>query len=324
MTAGTTWFRPALDDLGPWEDWTLTPEELLTLQQAQSGAAADAIGQLRRHFGRTAAVFGAEALADRLGQQPIDEAAAFSLAKAIAALDYFSARANPPRPSAGGLTHPGNRRRWVRLRQHLLMRARLALAEGGGGSILWHSILGRVPRNWIPVPILQRSMAAGLSLTGPYAAIDVRLHLAADPPGGLSWLAEQTGRTIAAVEVALKRGKPSLVELVRADEPAPSAVTVILVYGMDKTSDGNRRLQVHHPETGRNARLLYRSPTAGNGRITMVPDDQDRSTILALRHLPIEPAKAPLFGARRYLFWLLPWRMLWWIRRWTSLTFRPR
>lgn len=320
----TTWFRPELDTLGPWEDWTLTPEELLTLQRAQSGAAASAIDQLRRLFGQTAAVFGAETLADRLGGQPIDETAIFSLAKAIAALDYFSARTSPPRPAAGGLTHPGNRRRWVRLRQHLLARARIALVEGGSGSILWHSILGRVPRNWIPVPILQKSLAAGLTQAGPYTAIDVNLHLAADRPGGLSWLAEQTGRTIAAVDAALKRGKPSLVELVRADEPAPSAVTVVLVYGMGKTSDGDHRLQVLHPETGRNARLLYRPSRAGAGRIAMVPDDQDRSTILALRHLPIEPARAPLFGPRRYLFWLLPWRMLWWIRRWTSLTFRPR
>ena len=324
MTAGTSWFRPELDDLGPWEDWTLTAEETRALQGAQSAAAAAAIGELRRLFGRAASVFGAETLAERLGRQPIDAAAAFSLAKVIAALDYFEARARPPQLSAGGTTHPGNRRRWVRLRKHLLSRAHAALADDSRLSILWHSVLGRVPENWLAAPVLQRSMAAGLAQSGAYTTIDVHLDLAVDPPGGMRWLADRTQEAIAAIEAALKRGKPSLVELIRADEPAPSAAAVVLAYGLEKTTNGGHHLRVHHPQTGRHGHLLCRPSTAGACRITTTPDDQDGSAVLALRHLPIEPAKPPLFGPRRYLFWLLPWRTLWWVRRWIVLTFRRR
>ncbi len=322
MRISAVWFRPELDDLGVWEDWTLAPEEMLSLQNAQADAATEAIAELRGLFGQASAVFGAEALADRLGQRPIDATAAGTLARTIATLDYFQARSGPPRPSAGGLTNPRNRRRWARLRPHLLARVSSFLAEDGGRSILWHSILGRVPETWISVPLLQRSMAAGLVQSETYETVDVTLDLATDPPGGLQWLADGTRQAVAAIEAGLRRGRPSLVELVRADEPAPSATAVVIAYGIGKTAGGETRIRVHDPQNGGPTHLVLPSPASGAGRILLDPDDGDRSSILALRRLAVEPARPPLFGPRRYLFWLLPWRLFWWIRRWFVLTFR--
>lgn len=324
MTAGTSWFRPELDDPGPWEVWSLNAEEQDRLQAAQAAAADQAVGALRRMYGRIGTVFGAEALAVRLGREPVDTAAAFTLARLIAAIDYFEARAAPPHPAAGGMTNRSHRRRWERLRPHLIKRAQTVLAEDAGRSILWHSVLGRVPEAWIPVPVLQRSMSAGLAVAGPYASVEVNLNLVTDPPGGLAWLAAQTHRAIAEIEAKLRRGKPSLVELIRADEAPPSAGQVVIVFGLEKSSDGSYRFRTRDPGSDVVGRIDIQFTGPHGGRIQVDPETQDRSRVMALRCLTIAPVRPPLFGPRRYLFWLLPWRILWWLRRWLALYLRRR
>ena len=223
-------FRPRLDDLGAWETLSLKPEETARIEALQSQAAEAAAARLHDDFGPAGVQFGAEAFARRLGALPIDEEGAFVLAKTAAAIDYFAARAAPPRPAIGGLTNPGNRVRWSRLRDHLARRLLHALSQETSQSIYWRSVFGRVPNVPVSVPLLQKSIAADLSRIAPFVSVEVELDLGPETPGGLRWLAMQNYQALAQLKAALRRREPSLVELLRDAEAPPTAADFVVVY----------------------------------------------------------------------------------------------
>ena len=299
----------------------LDPEEQRQVQRLQIEAAEAAAARLRSLFERASVQFGALALVRRLGELPVDPTGALALAKAITALDYFTAWARPPRPAVGGLTNPINRRRWTRLRGHLVARLLTALSQEASGSLLWRSVLGRIPEVWLPVPLLQRSIAAGLADIPPYASITVELDIANDRPGGRTWLAAQTRQALEGIDAALDDGRPSLVELIRAVETAPTAAELVVVYAMERRSGDRLRLLCYDPETGGGKVLCCEEEDGGLQHFAEVPDTGERAAIKALRVWEVAPVSPPFFGIRGLLPWLLPWRLLWWIRRWFSLRF---
>jgi hypothetical protein len=314
-------FRPEFDAVAPREPWTLDPSERERLARLQAEAGQAAAARLQGLFGRASALFGAQDLAQRIGQTAIEPAKAFDLAVTIATLDYFAVRAVPPRPD--------DSRRWRRLRAHLLARLGDCLEGEAPDAVVWRCILGRVPGVWIPIPVLERSIAAAAARIPTFRSVTVELDIPLDPPGGLLWLGRQSRRAIDRLSASLGRGKPAVVELIRDAETPPASAELVIAFAMDEGEDGALRFRCWDPAAGRARTLAVLTPDGSGGSSEpgpLVAEDEetapDRPTVKAVRLWELPPAVPPLFGARRYLFWLLPWRVFWWIRRWIALRCR--
>lgn len=322
MTTRKSWFRPRFDDPGRWPDWEPEPEELRQVQHALTSAADSAVKRMRALYGVSSKTFGAESLATSLAKKPASGHAAFALARAIVLMDYHAHRAAAPRMEPGGLTNSRNRQIWDRLRPHLVARLEDALTADADSSILWRAILSRIPETPIPTELIERSIARQLAGISPYASISVELDIGSQVRGGTRWIAKQTDLALAAIDQALADRKPCLVELIRAPSAAPHQAASVIVYAMESDQAGDHRIYFLDPEQegGRSVLLME---TVGERRWFTEPGSStDRPPVKALRLWAIEPAKPPLFGLRRVLDRLLPWRLFWILKRRLVLAFR--
>jgi hypothetical protein len=308
-------FRPGLDDIGGLDDWALETPELERIALLQAEAANLAIARLDALFGRASRLFGAADLAKRLGAMRVDQEGIRALARAICATDYFGARAAPPRMAAGGLTEPGNRRRWARLGPHPTGRLMDALSANLAEGVLWRCVLGRMPEQWLPVPTLERTIAAALTALPAYDAVTVELAIDTDPPGGLRWVAR--------LAADIGSGRPRVVELIRTADGAPTEGSFAVAYAMEALAGRAAqgwRLRCFEPKTGGSHTLRLERPAATSPYRFVEEDGETTAPVIkALRLLDITPGRPPRFGARRRLRWLLPWTLLWWVRRWLRL-----
>jgi hypothetical protein len=322
LTSSKSWFRPRLDDPGPWHPWELDGEELRRVEQVLQGAADEAIARLRSLFGQTGDIFGANGLARSLASVPRDVACAFSLAVALTAFDYHCYRATPPRPRAGGLTNRSNQQIWKQLRTHLFDRLLAILSTDATQSILWRSVLGRIPESWIPAALIEQALARHLSDLEPYTGISVELDLKPQVPGGQEWIQENTEQAVAAIEQSLARRRPSLVEVIRDPSTSPIAAQAVVVYGVEPGQEGGRRLLCYDPAQGSRTVSIFLETAGGRLYFAEHEPAADLPSIKALRVWSIEPAVPPLFGFRLYLDRLLPWRLFWFLKRGAALLVR--
>ncbi len=316
-------FRARLDDPSGWDCWTLAPDELARLHETQRAAGHAAAGRLHDHFGRTAAQFGATDLAQSIGALEVDAQAAFSLARALVAVDCFDARARPPRPKPGGMTTARNRRVWARLRTHMLARLDAALAVEAAATIHAQCVFARVPADRVPTVPFERSLAGSLAGTPGYKTVAVALDVDQEPQGGLVWLAAQSSHALETVREALAARRPCVLELLRDAGTAPGAAELVVAFALDGTPDGAElaRLRVWDPAAAADRRLDVATERGGALRLIErnglgePPDDDARPTVKALRVWQVAPARPPLLGLRRILPWHPPWRAAWWLKR---------
>jgi hypothetical protein len=324
LTTRESWFQPWLDDSGPWPPLELDRQERQEIDQLLRTESEAAAARLNDLFGQSSETFGADDLAKSLAAVPPDDGNADALAKAIAVLDYYFYRAASPRLAVGGLTHPHNIRIWESLRPYLVARLQAVLSADAAQSILWRAVLGRIPESWIPAGLIEKSLARQLAAIAPYASVSVELDLKPQVPGGLEWVEMHTAATIRAIEAALGKRRPSLVELIRAPGTPPLAAQVVVVFAMDRLQAGGPRLLCYDPEQDHATIAIVVAVQGGRRHFLESPPSGDRPPVKALRLWAMEPEKPPLFGLRRVLDGVLPWRLAWLVRRWLLLRLRVR
>jgi hypothetical protein len=324
LTIHRSRFRPRLDDPGPWQAWELDQKERQLVGDALHSAADETADRLHSLFGQIGSSFGAAALARSLAAAPFDHDHAFALAKAVTALDYHWYRATPPNPRPGGLTNSTNRKVWERLRPHLFDRLLALIASDVWQSLLWRAVFERIPESWLPVTLIEQALENNLVRFGPYKSVEVDLELSSTSSGGLEWIRENVKQSIEFIERALRKRRPVLIELVRSAASSPLSTQTLVVYCAEKTESGDLRMLCY--DTG-DARHVVRIDAVTGEEVLRIEDSNDdtgRATIKALRVCSIDPARPPLFGARRYLDRWLPWKLFWSLKRRFVLLFERR
>ncbi|WP_299624587.1 hypothetical protein [Pelagibius sp.] len=323
MPTYKSWFRPWLDDPGPWEAWRLETEEETAVAAALQDAAGPAEATLHGLFGDQADVFGGRALVQHLAHQPAEAEPLFRAALAIAALDHYRARVAVPRAEPGGSTNPANRDRWAVLRPYLIGRVQHGLQSNAADSLLWRAILGRVADNWVPTALIGRRLERHLMESGLFTSVAVDLDLRPPVPGGRVWLRGETAKTLETVKASLARRQPVLVELLRDPLVSPAAAQWVVVYRMETAADGWTTLACYDPALGA-APLSLRLRLEDDALTVREPSTEEAGpAVKALRAVTYATAAPPLFGLRRWLRWVLPWGLFWYLkRRWQ--VFRSR
>lgn len=325
MPTYQSWFRPWLDDPGPWEVWRLETEEEIAVAAALQDAAAPAEAELHGLFGEQADVFGGGALVRHLARQPVEAEPLFRAAVAIAALDHYRSRVGIPRPEPGGNTNPANRERWSALRPYLMARAQQCLQSNAADSLLWRAILGRVADNWVPTALIGRRLERHLMDSGLFTSIAVDLDLRPPVPGGRVWLRAETAKALETVKASLAGRQPVLVELLRDPLVSPAAAQWVVVYRMETAEDGWTTLACYDPVLGI-APLSLRLRLEDDALTVRESSAAEAGpAIKALRVVAVTETLPPLFGLRRRLRWLLPWGFFWYLkRRWQVFRSRRR
>jgi len=320
-----SWFRPWLDDPGPWDPWEMEPPEAAAVAELLRGAAGPARERLESDFAAEARRFGATALADRLAATPAEPEALFRIVLALAAIDHYRARLAPPRPDPGGSTNATNRERWAALRPYLLRRLHAWAEDNAADSLIWRAVAGRIADNWIPAEQISRSLERQLSETGLFTSVAVDLDLKPPVPGGGAWVRARTAETLERIKAALAQRQPVAVEVLRDPLTAPAGAQVLVVYRLEDRGDGWLFLTGYDPATpGAPQRMrLQLGPEAL--RVREPQDSEGRPAVKGLRCIDAPPGEPPLFGWRRRLRRVLPWGLFWYLgRRWRLFRDRKR
>jgi len=320
-----SWFRPWLDDPGPWDLWVLEPPEAAAVAERLRGAAGPAKARLENDFAAEARRFGAAALVDRLAAAPLEAEALFRIALALAAVDHYRARLAPPRPDPGGSTNPANRQRWAALRPYLLQRLQ-EWAEGNpADSLVWQAVAGRVADNWIPAEQISRGLERQLSQTGLFTSVAVELDLKPPVPGGGAWLRARTAETLERIRAALSRRQPLAVEVLRDPLTVPAAAQILVIYRLEDRDNGWLSLTGYDPATPDAPQRMELQFGPEALRVREPQDGEGRPAVKGLRCIAAPPGQPPLFGWRHRLRWVLPWGLFWYLgRRWRLFRDRKR
>jgi len=315
----SSWFRPWLDGLGDWPTQELDDEDAGRMQETLQAAGQQAVDRLNAMFGAVSEGFGADSVARSMAVLPNDRVQALALARAATSLDYHFYRASPPRPEPGGLTNPSNRSVWQDLEPHIKRRLPALLATGAADSIVWRTIFNRIPRDWVRASTIERALERQFAGSDAFVSVHVETDLRPPETGGEAWIAEHTERSLAEIESQLKAHRPCLVELIRGTVRSPTAADAVVVYALQRKGESAIRLACYDPRVG-DGRLdlaVEKSDTGFHFRESGRPDDLP--SVKALRVWRFEPATPPLFGLRRHLDSLLPWRLFWGVRRAVAL-----
>ncbi|WP_420345483.1 hypothetical protein [Pelagibius sp.] len=317
MARFESWFRPWLDDPGPWDHWELDPSDEETLAALLRGAAGPARVRLENDFAAEARRFGATALVDRLAAAPPDGESLFRTALALAAADHYRARVAPPRRDPGGSTNPANRERWAALRPYLLRQLHAWAEDNAADSLVWRAVAGRIADDWIPAEQIGRSLERQLSETGLFTSVAVELDLKPPVPGGSVWLRARTAETLERIREALAQRQPVPVEVLRDPLTAPAAAQILVVYRLEDRDDGWLSLTGYDPVAPDTPQGLRLQSGPDGLRVREPQDGEGRPAVKGLRCIAAPPGEPPLFGWRRRLRWVLPWGLFWYLgRRW--------
>ncbi|MGD8497951.1 MAG: hypothetical protein PVG82_03525 [Chromatiales bacterium] len=324
MPVEQSWFRPWLDEPGPWDVWSLQPEQQATLRALVDQAVESAIETLDAAYGREATAFDPAGLVRRLAAEPSTVQPWFSLARAILARDYYLARARCPRPESGGQTNPTNRKRWARIEPYGFDRLRACLSANLTESLLIRAAYGRLPDDGSANERLLQRLRRQVEAAGLFESFELSLNLKAPLPGGRRRVNAETATTLEWIRAELRERRPVLVEVIRDSLEAPGDAQIILVYRLEEQADGWLRLDAYDPVHEAEP-VGFRLRTEGQSMIYDRQPDEQRPAPKGLRRIVLEDAGPPLFGLRRWLRWVLPWRPLWWLkRRWLIALSRKR
>ena len=320
-----SWFRPWLDDPGPWELWEPETSEQEALAAVLLSAAGPAKARLENDFAAEARRFGATALVDRLAAAPLEAEALFRIVLALAALDHYRARLAPPRPDPGGNTNPTNRKRWAALRPYLLRRLHAWAEANAAESLVWRAVAGRIADNWIPAEQISRGLERQLSQTGLFTSVAVDLDLKPPVPGGGVWLRARTAETLERIKAALEQRQPLAVEVLRDPLTAPAAAQILVIYRLEDRDDGWLSLAGYDPTTPDAPQRMKLQLGPEALRVREPQDGEGRPAVKGLRCIAAPPGEPPLFGWRRRLRGVLPWGFFWYLgRRWRLFRDRKR
>lgn len=315
MSKYESWFRPWLDHPGSWEVWQLEPDEKAILISCLGEAAKAAAETLRTRYGELAHISGAAGRVERLVEQGVSDEQLFHVALAISAFDHYEARVSSRRPEPGGTTNPTNRRRWSALRAYLMERVTGSVAANAAGSLQSRAIFASLADNWLPVEQISRRLKKQFDDSGLFTSVDVTLDLRPAVEGGREWLRMETTRTLAVIKDRLARRRPVPVEVLRDPTVSPNAAQVVVVYRLDELDDGWIGLACYDPVRATEPVGMRLSLAPDRFIIYDVPSNQPHAAPKGLRQLSVTPGMPPLFGLRRWLRWVLPWRLIWWLKR---------
>ena len=312
-----TLFHPTLDDPGGWPAWDLDEDEQAHLRATLKAAGQAAERDLADAYGALASRFGATDLIGDLVDRPLANDAGWMPAMTLAAHDYFHARAWAPRAQPGGLTNAANRRRWARQRPALHDRYARVLAENLATSLAWRAIIERVPDQPVPARRVEEAVRRAVAAAGPYEVRSIELDLKTPIQGGRAWLREQMTRELSTIRGEIAAGRPVLVETLRRSAgPLPSP-DLLVAYAIEETRHQHLRLHAAGFDQGWRGRVLDINMAGVPLWIVQTPAASGR--IIALKHWPTARHTPPLWGARRWLRYLLPWALIWRVGRWAAL-----
>lgn len=321
MPPRESWFRPWLDDPGPWEGWQLDAEEAASFAALQAAAGEVAEGRLVDCYGAQADRFGAVALARRLSLETVSAEDLFRTALILLALDCYRARAPVPRPAAGGSTNPANRERWAVLRPHLIARLEQWLGANASGSLFARAVLGRVAEDWIPAAQIGRRLEETIMASGDFTSVEVAFDLRPPARGGEAWLKAEAEKTLAAIRDLLAERQPALIEVLRDPGTAPAGAQLLVVYRLEEEPGQGAKLLCYDPADAPNARFLKLGLGAGGLRFEESPASEDRAVVKGIRLVDLPSQPPPLSRFRRWFRWIFS--ICWYVRR-RWLIFRRR
>lgn len=216
---------------------------------------------------------------------------------------------------AGGSTNPSNRRRWARLHPWLLDRLQAWLQASSQGSLVARAIYARVPLDGLPTGQIARRLRKQVEDSGLFENAEMTFELRPRLVGGPRWLQADTAHSLREIELRLHAGDPALVELIRDPESSPATAQIVVVYRLEDAGDGCLGLWCYDASAGKQP-LKLRLKSAPNKLI--IYDDnpgEGRPAVKGIRLVALGKADPPRFGARRYMRWVFPWSILWWLER---------
>ncbi|CAN0421146.1 unnamed protein product, partial [Ectocarpus sp. 13 AM-2016] len=248
----------------------------------------------------------------------------FRIAQAVAAVDCYRARVTARRPEPGGDTNSVNRVCWSRLHPFLMARLTQCLQANAVQSLVCCAISGRVADKWMPAAEMSRQLEHELVDSGLFSSVEVSLDLRLPVPGGRTWLAGETEKTVAAIRESLARRQPVLVEILRDPVTSPAAAQIVVVYRLEEPADNKAMLTYYDPALAtapgslRIAKtdygFVFHDVPSQAAPDSDAPESEDRAAAQGLHLLAVPPAPPPLFGARRWLRWCLPWGLCWYLK----------
>ncbi len=269
--------------------------------------------------------FGGIGFVERLARSPLQMELLFRTAVAVAALDYYLARATPPRAKPGGNTNPSNTRRWDELGPYLFERVREVSTEQFPGSLLSRAVFAATTDDAHPAAEIERRVKQQFDESGMFKSVDVDVDRSAPVVGGAAWLRSETLSALETVRKGLAEKTPVLIELIRDPATAPSSAQVVVAFRMDRSEDEPERLYCFDPAQASVPLTLDVWCGQSEMRIYDTGSGEEHVAPRGIRVIALPRAVPPLFGFRRYTRYVLPWRFFWWLkRRWNTFAFRKR
>lgn len=325
MQVRKSWFRPWLDDPGPWLAWTFEDDEVMAIAALLKTSGDTTNRLLHQKYGANALLFGATEFVERLSQMPVEAESLFRSAVAITALDYYHAQATPPRAQPGGDTNPFNRKRWGELRRHLFERLQEVLPRFLPGSLLSRAVLVATADDSMPARDLERSVKRQFDEFGMFNRVDVDVDVPGSAVGGAAWLRAETTSALEMAKKSLASEQPILVEVIRDPASAPSSTQLVVAFRLDEAETGPVQLYCYDPAQGSRLVLFEIWIGSEETRIYDVDTEDEHAAPRGIRAIAVPAASPPLFGLRRHTRRFLPWAFFWSVRRrWQTLALRKR
>ncbi|MEO1201669.1 MAG: hypothetical protein AAFX10_03105 [Pseudomonadota bacterium] len=308
-------FRPRLDDPGAWPALDLDEDDLKRIDELRRSAATSTVDTLLDDYGPEPLAFGAAALVDRITGSVAEEDALIRTAMLILALDYYRSRASVPRAAPGGMTNSANRQRWQALRPYLVERLHSLLSAYVPGSLLSRAVYSTTTNFAHHDRDIERRVAHQFDVTNMFASVDVEVETPPAAIGGAARLNAESTAALSAARRSLEKADPLLLEVVR--DPATSALSAQLVVAflLDEPQPGLSRLFCYDPAHPDGPVILEIWKNGGDLRLYDASPDAGSAAPRGLRLIELADSEPPTFGVRRYVPTIIPWRLLWWIRR---------
>ena len=308
-------FLPEVDDFPDWSTVGAPPLPDGRWAENSERARREATDALSALFHAFARYWGAIGHAERLAKANAPPEDCRPTFRVLATLDHFVHRACPPRPRAGDGTNRDNDAPWARLSPYLSERLLGSTRENHAESLLWRSVLTRIPEAWLPIAAIENRLTRRFGGTPPIDRLGISVTVAGAASGGLRWIAEKVAVCLTDIERTISAGNPVAVEIIDDPWAPPSTARVVLAWRISASRNGFL-LDCHDFQSDGGILSLNVRHFGDRVRIEARPRRDDRPSIQAIRIWKGEAAVPPYFGLRRFVpfdgLWSIPWR----IRRW--------